>query len=78
MFQGYKNKPSSYFIRFVNNGIEYEYSFSLTTTEIITESLYYYPQGRIKKIFTRDERLGKTKKEKYSFGSVIRRPMDVA
>lgn len=77
-FQGYKNKPSSYFIRFISNGIEYEYSFSLTQTEIITESLYYYPQGRIKKIFTRDERLGKTKKEKYTFGSVIRRPMDVA
>ncbi len=77
-FQGYKNKPSTYFIRFVSKGIEYEYSFSLTPTEIITESLYYYPQGRIKKIFTRDERSGKTKKEKYSFGSVIRRPMDVA
>lgn len=77
-FQAYKNKPSSYFIRFISKGIEYEYSFSLTQTEIITESLYYYPQRRIKKIFTRDERLGKTKKEKYTFGSVIRRPMDVA
>ena len=77
-FNGYTKKPSTYFIRFVSKGIEYEYSFSLTRTEILTESLYYYPQGRIKKIFTRDERLGKTKKEKYSFGSVIRRPMDVA
>ena len=77
-FQGYKNKPSTYFIRFISNGIEYEYSFSLTQTEILTESLHYYPQGRIKKIFTRDERKGKTKKEKYSFGTVIRRPMDVA
>jgi len=45
---------------------------------IITESLYYYPKGRITKIFTRDERLGKTKKDIYSFGSVIKRPLDVA
>jgi len=77
-FNSYQNKPSSYFIRFISKGIEYEYSFSIKKSEILTESLYYYPQGRIKKIFTRDERLGKTKKEKYSFGSVIRRPMDVA
>ncbi len=77
-FEGYPNKPSSYFVRFVSNDIEYEYSFSLTRTKIITESLYYYPKGRIAKVFTRDERLGKTKKEKYTFGNVIKRPFDVA
>ncbi len=77
-FQGYNKKPSKYFIRFISNGIEYEYSFSLTRTRILTESLFYYPQGRIKKIFTRNELNGKSKKEKYSFGSVIKRPMDVA
>jgi len=77
-FNGYPNKPSTYFIRFVSNNIEYAYSFSLTQTEIITESLHYYPKGRIVKIFTRDERHGKSKKEIYSFGSVIKRPMDVA
>lgn len=77
-FENYPNKPSSYFIRFMLNGIEYEYSFSLTRTHIITESLNYYPKGRIKEIFTRDERRGKTKKEKYTFTEVIKRPMDVA
>lgn len=77
-FNGYENKPSSYFIRFVSNGIEYEYSFTLSRNKIITESLYYYPKGRITKIFTRDERLGKLKKEKYSFGDQIKRPLDVA
>ncbi|MCF8374161.1 MAG: ATP-binding protein [Bacteroidales bacterium] len=77
-FEGYPNKPSSYFIRFVSNNIEYEYSFSLTRTEIIAESLYYYPKGRITKIFTRDERLGKIKKDKYSFGNLLNRPFDVA
>jgi uncharacterized protein len=77
-FDGFTNKPSSYFIRFVINDIEYEYAFSLTRTRIITESLHYYPKGRIKEIFTRDERRGKTKKEKYTFTDVIKRPMDVA
>jgi len=77
-FNGYSKKPSTYFIRFVSNNIEYEYSFSLTKTEIITESLYYYPKGRIAKIFTRDERLSNTKGGKYSFGSAIKRPLDVA
>lgn len=77
-FDGYPNKPSTYFIRFVLNAIEYEYSFSLNRTSIITESLYYYPKGRIKEIFTRDERRGKTKKDKYTFTDVLRRPFDVA
>lgn len=77
-FDGYINKPSSYFIRFISNDIEYEYSFSLTRTKIITESLMYYPNGRITKIFVRDERKGKSKKEKYSFGNIINRPFDVA
>lgn len=77
-FDGWEKKPGTYFIRFVCNSIQYEYTFSLTRNKIITESLYHYPKGRITKIFTRDERLGKSKKEKYSFGEYIRRPMDVA
>lgn len=76
-FEEYSNKPSTYFIRFILNDIEYEYSFSLTRTHIVTESLHYYPKGRIKEIFTRDERRGKLKKEKYTFTDVIKRPMDV-
>jgi len=78
-FNGYKNKPSTYSIRFVINQIEYYYSYSLYRTEILTESLFYYPKGKKAKIFIRDESAGKTKKEKYSFGtSVIARPFDVA
>lgn len=76
-FEEYSNKPSTYFIRFILNDIEYEYSYSLTRTHIVTESLHYYPKGRIKEIFTRDERRGKLKKEKYTFTDVIKRPMDV-
>lgn len=77
-FNGFENKPSTYFIRFVCHNIEYEYSFSLTMQKIITESLFFFPKGRRKEIFTRDERLGKTKREKYRFGDIIKRPMDVA
>ena len=77
-FGNSSKKPSKYFIRFVIDAIEYEYSFSLMQNSVVTESLYYYPKGRIAKIFTRDERLGKTKKEKYSFGSALKRPLDVA
>ena len=77
-FDDYQHKPSEFFVNFVVDGIEYEYSFSLMHDKILTESLFYYPKGRIKKIFVRNEAAGKTKKEKYSFGDVIRRPYDVA
>lgn len=77
-FKGYNKKPSRFFIRFVHLGTEYEYSYSLTQNEIITEELYYYPKGRRAKIFTRDERSGKEKSDHYSFSSTIRKPMDVA
>lgn len=77
-FDGYANKPSKYFIRFFSKGIEYEYAFSLTNTQIIEESLHFYPKGRIKEVFTRDERRGKEKSDIYTFGDVIKRPMDVA
>lgn len=71
-------KESSFFIRFISNGTEYEYSFSLTRTEIKKESLYYYPSNRRAKVFVRDETKGSLKREKYSFSSLIKRPMDVA
>ncbi len=72
------NQPSSYFIRFVTEGVEYEYAFSLNRQEIVTESLHYYPNGRIKEVFTRDERRGKDKRDIYTFGKGIKRPLDVA
>lgn len=71
-------KPSKFYIRFLIEGVEYEYSFTLTNTEIITEELYYYPLGRKKLVFARDERKGPDKKDIYEFRSAIRRPMDVA
>lgn len=70
--------PSEFYIRFIANGIEHQYSFTCTREEIITESLHYYPNGRKALIFSRDERRPGGKKEKYEFTTVIRRPMDVA
>jgi AAA15 family ATPase/GTPase len=77
-FENYPQQPSKFFIRFVAGEVEYEYSFSLTRTEIITEELYHYPNGRRAKIFSRDETLGKEKGKIYSFTAAIRKPMDVA
>ena len=74
-FDGYDKKPSEFLIDFVCAGVEYEYSFALTRTEVIRESLYYYPYGKRAKVFTRDENA----EEVYSFTSgVILKPKDVA
>ncbi len=72
------SEPSYFFIRFVEDSIEYEYSFSLTRKEIITEELYYYPKNRRARIFTRNESLGDEKQDIYNFSNIIRSPMTVA
>lgn len=81
-FESYKldniGNESTFFIRIVSNNIEYEYSFSLTKTNITKESLYFYPNNRRAKIFERDETLSDNKNEKYSFSKIIKRPLDVA
>lgn len=77
-FQGLDKKPSTFYIHFAINGIAYEYGFSLNKTEVITEELYYYPNGRRAKVFTRDEGASKEKSEIYSFSSAIKKPLDVA
>ncbi|MDR2542387.1 MAG: ATP-binding protein [Treponema sp.] len=78
-FGNYSNLPSSFSINFTIDNTEYEYSFSLTRTEIIKESLYYYPNGRRAKIFTRDETKGNNKQKIYNFSNGhIPRPFDVA
>lgn len=77
-FKDYANKPSTFYIRFLLNGVEYEYSFSFMHDEIITETLYYYPNGRKSLVFSRDESRGTEKKDIYEFKTVIKRPFDVA
>ncbi len=71
-FDGWQEKPSKFLIDFVCGGIEYEYSFELTKTRILSESLYHYPVGRRAKVFVRDAN------GKYRFGTgVINKPTDV-
>ena len=77
-FDGYDKNPSSFFVRFIIDGIEYEYSFSMTRTEILTEQLFYYPKGRRSLVFSRNESKGPDKKDIYEFKQAIKRPMDVA
>jgi len=77
-FESYDNKPSAFFIKFIYDGVEYEYAYSFTRQAVLTESLFFYPRGRRTKVFTRDETKGKDKRNVYSFSKVIKRPMDVA
>lgn len=74
---GGADKLSSFFIRFNIDGVEYEYSFKMTQTQIVKEELYYYPNGRRSKVFSRDESLGPDKRKVYDFRDAIARPMDV-
>lgn len=78
-FDGYDKKPSSFFIRFLQEGREYEYSFTLTTEAILKESLHYQSPGKRRtRIFERNESTGKTKADKYSFSRELKKPLDVA
>jgi uncharacterized protein len=71
-FDGWREKSSKFLINFVDNNIEYEYSFELTKDRILAESLYHYPLGRRAKVFVR------TEGNKYTFGtSTVVKPMDV-
>jgi len=78
-FEGYQNKPGVFSIDFIHDDIEYEYSFTVNKTEVLKESLYYYPNGRRAKVYTRDETKSREKQEIYGFtDGIIPRPFDVA
>lgn len=71
-FDGWQKRPSKFLVNFVCDGIEYEYSFELSKTKILSESLFHYPIGRRAKVFVRSA------DGKYSFGNgVINKPTDV-
>lgn len=48
-----KDEPSEFYIDFVTDGVEYEYSFSVFGGKVTEESLFYYPKGRKAKVFSR-------------------------
>lgn len=49
-----KDKPSEFYINFVTEGIEYEYSFRIFAGKIISEELFYYPNKRRARVFSRE------------------------
>lgn len=67
-----KDLPSEFYVDFVADGIEYEYSFSIKDGKILTESLYHYPNRRKAKVFERVEG------NSYSYGKgLIPRPAEI-
>jgi hypothetical protein len=48
-----QNTPTTYTIQFVKEDVRYAYGLSYTTEQIITEYLYYFPNGKQAKIFDR-------------------------
>lgn len=71
-FDGWQDKTSKFLIDFVCDDVEYEYSFELNKTCVVSESLYHYPFGRRARVFVRNA------DGKYSFGTGIVKPKDVA
>ena len=56
-FEAFKfqpDQPSEFYINFVTEGKEYEYSFVLDSEKIISENLYHYPNKRRARIFSRE------------------------
>ena len=78
-FDNYSEKSSYCFINFIVEEVEYEYFFEINQFQILKESLYYYPNKRKARIFTRDETQGNSKAEIYKFteGHFVK-PFDVA
>ncbi len=71
-FKFEKDNPSEFFIDFVADKVEYEYSFSIKDGKIITESLYHYPNKRKAKVFAREAG------NNYSYGKgLIPRPAEI-
>lgn len=48
------NIPSFFEVEYIHEDIRYLYSFSYDSTKILTEKLYYWPNGREALIFSRD------------------------
>ena len=49
----YKNSPTTIEIIFIKGDIKYYYSIKYNSRKVVEEKLYYYPNGRIAKIFDR-------------------------
>ena len=63
--------PSSFDFQFVTHNIRYEYGFSVKNNLIDSEYLFFYPNGRVSKIFERTSM-------KITFGSKYKSSFDLA
>lgn len=62
-FKFQTDTPSTFSINFVSEGVEYEYSFTLTKGKVLSESLYHFANNRRRaKVFER------TDTNKYTYG----------
>src|SRR5271157_620072 len=61
---GFPNRPSSFEVEFILEGIRYRYGFTLDSQKINEEWLDAYPNGKPQQWFTRSE----TPERKFSFG----------
>ncbi|QAA31289.1 AAA family ATPase [Clostridium manihotivorum] len=53
--RAYIDKPSSFDMVFIAEGIKYAYGFSATDDKVVEEYLYFYPKGRQSIIFERED-----------------------
>lgn len=67
-----RDKPSEFYIDFVTEGIEYEYSFKIFDGKIIGEELFHYPNKRRARVFTREKTYSYTHRK-----GLIQRPTEV-
>lgn len=61
--------PTSYTIQFVKNNVRYAYGLTYTSENVISEYLYYFPNGRQAKIFDRNT-------DTISFGEKFKKDFD--
>lgn len=66
----WSEKPSRFEIRFVQNGVQAIYSFSVIKERVTNEWLVSYPQGRPRQLFVRTA--GESDKPKIEFGGSLR------
>ncbi len=57
-------KPSTFEVTFVHEGVRYDYGFSLNQKQILSEWLYSYPYGKSRTIF---ERTKEERSDKYTY-----------
>ncbi len=67
-----KDKPSEFYINFVTEGVEYEYAFELLGGRVLSESLFYYPNKRKSKVFSREKTYFYTHRK-----GIIQRPTEI-